>query len=155
MQSHELKKPKQTRKQRVGRGGKRGTYSGRGVKGQKARAGARIRPEIWDYITRTPKLKGPVKKGSGSQDKMRPIGKSPDVLIKAVNLDNLNKHIKTGDTVNVEFLIKNNLVEKYKGRNPKVKLLARGDIDKKITVEGIEVSKSVREKIEKVGGTVK
>jgi len=50
---HKLKK-----KKRVGRGGKRGTYCGRGIKGQKARAGAKIRPEIRDLIKRIPKLKG-------------------------------------------------------------------------------------------------
>lgn len=45
MQLHELKpKHKAKKKKRVGRGGKRGTFSGRGVKGQKARAG-RNRPK--------------------------------------------------------------------------------------------------------------
>ena len=45
-------KPKTSKKskKRIGRGGKRGTYSGRGIKGQKARAGHRIRPEIRDIL---------------------------------------------------------------------------------------------------------
>ncbi len=43
---------------RVGRGGKRGTFSGRGTKGQHSRAGRRIRPAERDYIQHLPKLRG-------------------------------------------------------------------------------------------------
>lgn len=59
MQIHELKpenKPK--KKKRIGRGGKRGTYCGRGLKGQKSRAGRRIRPAVRDFVLKTPKLRG-------------------------------------------------------------------------------------------------
>ena len=42
----------------VARGGKRGKTAGRGTKGQKARAGHKIRPEIRDVIMRLPKLRG-------------------------------------------------------------------------------------------------
>ncbi len=49
---------KEKSKKRVGRGGKRGTYSGRGIKGQKSRAGRKMRPAIRDLIQRTPKLRG-------------------------------------------------------------------------------------------------
>src|SRR3989344_5256957 len=45
-------------KKRIARGGKRGTYSGRGIKGQKSRAGHRIRPAERDLIIRLPKLRG-------------------------------------------------------------------------------------------------
>lgn len=51
-------------KKRIGRGGKRGTYSGRGVKGQKARAGRKIRPATRDLIQQIPKLRGSKNKGS-------------------------------------------------------------------------------------------
>ena len=59
MQLHQLK-PKTPQKDRryVGRGGKRGKTAGRGTKGQKARAGAKFRPEIRDFIKRLPKLRG-------------------------------------------------------------------------------------------------
>ncbi len=50
---HKIKKPK-----RVGRGGKRGTYCGRGVKGQKARAGRKLKPLIREVIKKYPKLRG-------------------------------------------------------------------------------------------------
>jgi large subunit ribosomal protein L15 len=42
----------------VARGGKRGKTAGRGTKGQKARAGHKIRPEIRDVIKRIPKMRG-------------------------------------------------------------------------------------------------
>ena len=59
MQLHELRPVhKNKSKKRIGRGGKRGTYSGRGMKGQKSRAGRKIRPAIRDLIQRTPKLRG-------------------------------------------------------------------------------------------------
>jgi len=47
MQLHQLKpKNKLKKAKRIGRGGKRGTYSGKGIKGQRSRAGAKIRPEF-------------------------------------------------------------------------------------------------------------
>lgn len=59
MQWHSLK-PKTKRKTsaRVGRGGKRGKTSGKGTKGQNARAGRKKRPELRDFIKRFPKLRG-------------------------------------------------------------------------------------------------
>jgi large subunit ribosomal protein L15 len=59
MQFHTLK-PKTERKKpkQVGRGGTRGKTSGRGTKGQNARAGHKKRPELRDFIKRFPKLRG-------------------------------------------------------------------------------------------------
>lgn len=59
MQLHTLKSrtPRKSSAQ-VGRGGKRGKTSGRGTKGQNARAGRKKRPEIRDFIKRFPKLRG-------------------------------------------------------------------------------------------------
>lgn len=47
-----------TTKRRVGRGGKKGTYSGRGLKGQKSRAGNKVRPALRDFVLKVPKLRG-------------------------------------------------------------------------------------------------
>ena len=60
MQLHELQPFHRLKRKapRVGRGGKRGTTSGKGTKGQKARAGHRIRPAERDLIIRIPKLRG-------------------------------------------------------------------------------------------------
>ncbi len=59
MQSNTLK-PQHSRitSPRVGRGGKRGKTSGRGTKGQNARAGHKKRPEMRDLIKKIPKLRG-------------------------------------------------------------------------------------------------
>jgi len=59
MQLHQLKPShKRKKKKIIGRGGKRGTTSGRGTKGQKSRSGANIRPAIYDFIKKIPKLRG-------------------------------------------------------------------------------------------------
>ena len=51
-------------KKRIGRGGKRGTYSGKGIKGQKSRAGSRVRPGTRDLIQQIPKLRGSRNRGA-------------------------------------------------------------------------------------------
>jgi large subunit ribosomal protein L15 len=59
MQFHSLKrKTPNKRSRQVGRGGTRGKTSGRGTKGQNARAGRKKRPELRDFIKRIPKLRG-------------------------------------------------------------------------------------------------
>ncbi len=59
MQLHEVRSTnRKYSKPRVGRGGKRGTTSGKGQKGQKSRSGRRIRPAERDLIQRLPKLRG-------------------------------------------------------------------------------------------------
>ncbi|TAJ14301.1 50S ribosomal protein L15, partial [Patescibacteria group bacterium] len=55
MELNQLKRPKGLKaSRRVGRGGTRGKTSGRGTKGQKARAGAKFRPEWRDIIKKIP-----------------------------------------------------------------------------------------------------
>lgn len=59
MQFHQIQPSRRLKKKkRIGRGGKRGTYCGRGIKGQKARAGAKIRPQVRDLIKKIPKVRG-------------------------------------------------------------------------------------------------
>jgi len=58
MQLHQIKSSKKRLKKRIGRGGKKGTYCGKGMKGQKSRAGAKIRPELRDFIKKIPKVRG-------------------------------------------------------------------------------------------------
>ena len=59
MQFHTLKRKTPNKKTaQVGRGGTRGKTSGRGTKGQNARAGHKNRPELRDFIKRFPKLRG-------------------------------------------------------------------------------------------------
>lgn len=71
MQFHSLKRKTPNKKSRqVGRGGTRGKTSGRGTKGQNARAGNKKRPELRDFIKRVPKLRG---RGKNSLKTRRPI----------------------------------------------------------------------------------
>ncbi len=59
MQFHNLQAKTQRKfSKQVGRGGTRGKTSGRGTKGQNARAGHKKRPEMRDIIKRIPKLRG-------------------------------------------------------------------------------------------------
>ena len=59
MQFHNLRsKTKRKKSRQVGRGGTRGKTSGRGTKGQNARAGRKKRPELRDIIKHLPKLRG-------------------------------------------------------------------------------------------------
>jgi large subunit ribosomal protein L15 len=70
MQYHSLKRKTPNKKSRqVGRGGTRGKTSGRGTKGQNARAGHKNRPELRDFIKRIPKLRGRGKNSNKSIQK--------------------------------------------------------------------------------------
>lgn len=152
MQIHQLTKPKNIKsRRRVGRGGKRGTYSGRGMKGQKSRAGARIRPQIRDYIAKIPKLKGMRRKSNESAFGRGSKAKVPTFI---VNTGSLDKIVKDGDLVTIHFLLANHLTRKHKGRLPRVKLLAKGSLKKKVTIEGLLYSAAAKEAVEKAGGTI-
>jgi large subunit ribosomal protein L15 len=131
MQLHQIKpahKPKN--KKRVGRGGKRGTYSGRGQKGQKSRAGRKIRPAVQDYIIRLPKLRG--------------LGNKPVVSKpQPVNLSELNRRFE------------NNAYISGKSFPYRVKILGKGNVTKSFIIEkGLPISKSARAKIEAAGGKI-
>jgi len=132
---------------RVGRGGKRGKTSGAGMKGQKARTGNSTRPELRDIIKKIPKLRGHGVNGN----------KNKSIINKyfAVNLSQLEKSFSDGDVVNGKTLNTNGVVEKKKGRIVRVKVLANGEISKKLTIEGLLISESAKAKIEKAGGIIK
>ena len=142
MQLHELKKNTTTkRKKRVGRGGKKGTYCGGGGKGQKGRAGAKFKPIIRGWIKRYPKLRG--------------YNFNTQTEVSAVNLDILENAFEANAMVNPETLIAKRIIRKVDGKIPTIKILGVGEIKKALTIEGCLVSKTVQEKIEKAGGTVK
>jgi len=117
MQFHTIKrKTKNKKKVSVGRGGKRGKTSGRGTKGQGARAGRKIRPELRDTIKRIPKLRGRGKNSNLSFG-VKPVTVSLSVIEKAYNAN---------ETVSPASLIEKKVLSSYKGRVPKVKILANG-----------------------------
>ena len=143
MQLHEIKsnyfRPK---RKRVGRGGKRGTYCGRGRKGQKARESHNFVPVIRGLIKRYPKLRGYRFKSRKGE-------------IAVVNIEALEKKFKAGEVVNPETLLKQKLIRRIKGETPRVKILAKGKVTKALIVENSQLSGKARELIEKAGGTIK
>lgn len=143
MQLHQLSSNKiPRRKKRVGRGGKRGTFSGRGVKGQKARAGRKLRPEWRDVLKRIPKRRG---------YRFKSITQKPQIL----NLGQLNNYFKENELVTPSVLLNKGLITKIKGRLPEVKILGDGELAKKMDFKGVLISQSARKKIEKAGGNIK
>lgn len=135
MQIHNLQpKTKFRAHRRVGRGGKRGTYSGRGIKGLGARAGGKYRPAEREILKKIPKLRG---------------YKFKSIQIKKtiVNLSDLDNHFKEGEVVSPETLFKAGLIRKVGGRLPGVKILGKGELKKKLVFKGVSFSKSVREQI--------
>jgi large subunit ribosomal protein L15 len=149
MQLHELKPttPRKTAK-RIGRGGKRGKTSGKGMKGQTARAGNSTRPEMRELIKKIPKLRGHGKNRARTvnAEKAKPV---------VVNLSTLESVFEAGATVSPKTLVTAKVITTERKRAPLVKLLGNGEITKKLTVEGCQVSASAKAKIEKVGGSVK
>lgn len=143
MQLHNIKpRHKLKKSRRIGRGGKRGGYSGRGIKGQKSRAGAKIRPAIRDLMMKLPKQRGVSFKSF--RDK-------PEIL----NLDVFEKNFQSGELVNPRTIVKRGLSEMKNGKLPRIKILGNGELSKKLSFSEISASGSARVKIEKAGGEIK
>ena len=148
MQLHELKPTTKAKSaKRVGRGGKRGKTSGRGHKGQKARAGNSTRPELREQIKKLPKLRGHGvnRAKTVNAERVRPV---------VVNVAALEAALENGVTVTPKSLVMAGVVATVRRKAPKVKILGHGDLTKKLTVEGCEVSGSAKTKIEAAGGKV-
>ena len=135
------------KKKRLGRGigSSKGKTSGRGHKGQKSRSGVAIKSFEGGQM---PLYRRLPKRG------FNPINKKN--LIAIINLSKITEIIKkqtsvTKEKINLSNLQKFKLVnKKYK----KLKLLGTGDLKQKFSIEVNAISKSAKEKIEKVGGTV-
>lgn len=141
MQLNTLKRktPNKSNK-RVGRGGGRGKTSGRGTKGQNARAGHKKRPEIREKLKKIPKLRGYA---------FNSIAQKPSV----VNLASLEAAFAAGETVSPATLLERGLIRGRKGATPKVKILGDGELTKKLVFASCSVSNAAKEKIEKAGGS--
>lgn len=148
MQLHELQ-PKTAQKtaRRIGRGGKRGKTSGRGMKGQKARTGNSTRPEMRERIKKIPKLRGHGKNRAKTvnSERVRPV---------VVNLGALETAFDAGSSISPRVLIARGLVRAKGARAPAVKILANGTLSKKLVVSLCFVSGAARAKIEAQGGSV-
>jgi len=150
MKLNELQpKTRAIRTKRVGRGGKRGTTSGGGTKGQKSRAGAGVRPgfrggdnRIWQLF---PKQRGASKKPGNS----RPHRKHRHYQVRyskpvVINLSDLNI-FSNGDVITPELLLERGVVESIKRG---VKVLGDGELTKKLTFERMMFSESAQKKLD-------
>ena len=143
MQLHQLKIiHKSKKRKRVGRGGKHGTYSGRGLKGQKSRASHKYQPAIRLLIKKYPKLRG-----------YRSKRKIKNIAI--VNIEKLAQKFEAGESVNPISLLEKKIISKIEGKMPKVKILGKGELAKKLIIENCQFSKKAKEIIEKAGGKIK
>ncbi|MFZ1987765.1 MAG: 50S ribosomal protein L15 [Minisyncoccia bacterium] len=147
MQLNTLKaRSKRVTSNRVGRGGKRGKTSGHGGKGQTARAGHKIRPQMRDIIKKLPKRRGHGKNRSRTVRTKR-------VEYMPVNLSTLESFFAAGDVVNPQTLIRKGIVTRVTAR-AQVKILGTGQLTKGLSVSDCAVSASAKVAIEKAGGTV-
>jgi large subunit ribosomal protein L15 len=144
MQAHQLKPPRGAKhpRKRVGRGNAagQGTYSGRGLKGQKSRAGNKPRRFFEGGQTRLFK-KLPFRRGFNNPFR---------VEYQPVNLDDLQK-LDEGAEVTPELLKEKGVLRSI--RKP-VKILASGELTKKLSVTAHRFSLAAKEKIEAAGGSV-
>lgn len=128
----------------VGRGGTRGKTSGRGTKGQKARAGHKIRPMLRDAIKKLPKLRGRGKN----------VNKAFQIKPQGVNLARIEMAYEAKESVTPSTLFAKGLITRIGGKFAPVKILATGEITKGLSFYDCAVSASAKEKIEKAGGAV-
>ena len=130
----------------VGRGGKRGKTSGRGGKGQTARAGHKIRPEVRDLIKKLPKRRG------HGKNRARTV-RTNRIATTAVNLTALEAAYKVGEVVSPASLLARGLVRRAKGRAPVVKILGTGTLTKALVIKGCMLSDAARAALVAIGGT--
>lgn len=142
LQLNKLEKITQRRK-RVGRGGKRGRYCGRGKEGQKSRTGSTSEITAFFEGGQMPLVRRIPRRGFTNVFKRD---------VRAVNLKDLEKKFAAGETVNLESLKQKGLV---KGSTAFfVKVLGTGNLTKKLTVNVNAVSESASQAIQKAGGSV-
>ena len=134
------------KKMRVGRGigSGKGKTSGRGVKGQKSRSGVAIKSFEGGQM---PLYRRLPKRG------FNPINK---IKIAKINLEKIQtfidkKTINSSDTIDFKLLKKLKIINK---NSQKLKILGTGEIKVKINIEADLISKSAKEKLEKIGGSI-
>lgn len=142
MDQHTLRPPKGAKRppKRIGRGSGSGTgtYSGRGLKGQKSRG--KVRPGFEGgqipMVRRLPRLRG---------------FKNPTrIEFEAVNVSDLELRFESGATVDAESLAAERLID---GANAPFKVLGRGELSKALTVRAPRLSESAKQAITAAGGS--
>ena len=145
MQNHSLSSAgsKTRKRKRIGRGDAsgNGSYSGKGMKGQKSRSGGGVRPGFeggqLPLIKRLPSLRG-----------FTNIFKTQ---YHAVNLDTILKMYPNGGDVSPGTLVETGVL---KDQKLPLKVLGRGEINVNLKVSAHKFTKSAKEKIETAGGTI-
>jgi large subunit ribosomal protein L15 len=138
-------------RKRVGRGEGSGTgkTSGRGQKGAGARSGAKSRPNFeggqMPIHMRMRKLRGPHMKKSMPFEPFR-------THTQPVNIADLESRFDAGAEVTIELMKANGLGTR---KDVPVKVLAKGELSKALTVHAHAFSASARERIEAAGGSCK
>jgi len=145
-------KPAQPRRERKrvgrGQGSGKGRYSGRGIKGQKSRAGSAKMRAGFEGGQMPLHMRVGKQRGSTSKDAM-PVGPFRTFTV-AVNVRDLER-FDAGTEVSPETLVAARLIKNTK---IDVKILGQGELTKKLTVSAHAFSGTAREKIEAAGGTV-
>ena len=145
-------KPAQERvdRKRVGRGlgSGKGRYAGRGIKGQKSRAGSHKMRAGFEGGQMPIYMRIGKQRGSTSKDAY-PVGPFR-TRTQPVNLRDLER-FEAGAEVTPESLVEKGILKNTK---IDVKLLGVGDVSKKLTIRVQAISATAREKIEAAGGTV-
>ena len=144
MQIHTLDVEKKKSRKRIARGGRRGTTSGRGTKGQKSRSGSSVDPLFEggrsSLVERMKKLKG---------------FKSPRAKRTAVTLAFLERHFDAGEEVSRTSMIKKKLF------SPKrvvggFKVVASGTLSKALVFDSrVQFSETALSAVKKAGGTIR
>lgn len=128
---------------RVGRGygsGKGGHNSSRGTKGYKSRQGSKV--PLWFEGGQLPLIKRlPMLRGKGRLNVVRPTAQ---VTLSA--LEKMTAEVITLDSLKLEKVIDT--------RFKKAKIIASGELTRKVTVQGVSVSKAAKSAIEKNGGSI-
>ena len=134
------------KKMRVGRGigSGKGKTSGRGVKGQKSRSGVSIKSFEGGQM---PLFRRLPKRG------FNPLKKAKIAILNLGKIQTLlnKKKIKPGIKINIDVLKKANIVG---NSYTKFKVLGSGTLENKVEINADYISKSAKEKLDKVGGSI-
>ena len=136
---HNIRKSKGSskKKKRVGRGNAsgHGTYSTRGLKGQRSRSGGKNKLKLKGMK----KIIQNIPKKRGFKGKMNKI--------QIVNFRSLEKSFNAGEKVNPKSLLKRGIIDNIRDE---VKILGDGSLSKKLVIEGCSISKQAKDKIGKL-----
>lgn len=139
---NQLKRSGKRPYRRVGRGqgSTRGKQSGRGGKGQTARAGHKVRPEMRDIIKKLPKRRG--------YGKNRGRTVIPGQAARAISLTRIDTLFSAGEVT------KQMILDKGLARARQPITIVTGETAKKFSIKGVRVTAGAKTAIEKAGGSV-